>query len=409
MKFIRFVLFIFLSLSELAYGLNNNKSSQEINSLLDKERIKYDFPAISLSLLLPGDNHPENYVSGYYSLSKDKKINSETLFQIGSITKTFTATIIFQLIEDKKINLNDSLGKWLSQYPRWDKITIYDLLHHTSGVYNYSSGNDFDELLRKKPNKIWSLNELANRAYLHPDLNKPGQRYNYTNSDYVLLGLIIEKATHHSIQQVFNDYLQKLDLKNTFFVSTNISTDIKNKIAHGYNRDGTFKFNTDVINVSMSFGQSAGSMLSAPCDILQWLKKLFEGEIISKKYLSEMTKVISENNLKPISSFLIKNKNQLFTELGVGAGIGLIFLKNSGFSWVHAGGTPGYESFYAYNPCTGIYLALAYNVKPKQQLIFINIADDVLKKLNHNPEVIKKINDYQKNNTLPDYCKRINL
>lgn len=82
----------------------------------------------------------------------------------------------------------------------------------------------------------------------------------------------------------------------------------------------------------------------------------------------------------PIPKNLLKAKPVI--ELGVGAGIGLVYLKNGGIAWVHAGGRLGYESLYIYNPSTGIYLALMYNVKPKQQLIFMQIADDIFKKLN---------------------------
>lgn len=388
---------------------SKNSLNNEIKNILDENRFKYNIPAISLSIKLPNSNKINDYVTGYYSLSKKEKITPKTLFQIGSITKTFVATIIFKLIEENKISDKDSLTKWLPEYPRWKNITIYDLLHHTSGIYNYTSGKSFDDLLKINPQRNWSLIELANMAYKHPDYAKPSKKYNYTNTDYVLLGIIIEKATHRPIQQVFDDYLKQYDLVNTFYSPFQYPNSVKNRIAHGYNRDGTFKFNTDVTFVSMSFGQSAGAMIATTHDLINWLNKLFTGKIITYESLKAMTKVISEKNIKAINIKEISNPNKLvkskpFAELGVGAGIGLIYLKNNGIIWVHAGGTPGYESLYAYDPCKGIYLTLAYNVKPKQQLIFIQIADEIFQKLNNTPEVVKAIKIYQKNNLLPDYC-----
>jgi D-alanyl-D-alanine carboxypeptidase len=82
-----------------------------------------------------------------------------------------------------------------------------------------------------------------------------------------------------------------------------------------------------------------------------------------------------------------------------------VYFNNGTLAWVHSGGTLGYESFYAYNPCNGVYLALVYSAKPKHQFTFIEIADVLLKEINYSPEVQKGIKTYQKENTLPDFCK----
>ncbi len=394
------------SATENNLSLNNN-----IHNILIESRIKYKLPAISVSAKLPNRDKIYNYVDGYDTDSSKKNITPETLFQMGSITKTFTATIIYKLIDEKKITVNDHLAVWLPNYPRWNNITIYQLLHHTSGIYNYTHDKTFDNLLNKFPQKYWTLNELAELAYQRADLYPPGKKYNYTNTDYILLGLIIEKITHQPVQQVFNNYFKKYKLENIFYYTYQFPSIITNRIAHGYNRDGTFKFNDDVTLVSLSFNQSAGALIATPNDVIKWLIYLFDGKIITKKSLNDMLQVISEKNLKIINlenlskKQLNETRNKPFTEIGIGAGIGLVYLKNNGLTWVHAGGTPGYEAFYAYNPCNGIYLALAYNIKPKQQLIFIDIIDKIFKQLNHSPEVIKAIRYYKKNSLLPAYCK----
>lgn len=411
----RMLIIIFLCFfSSCIYAFKEKENAlfkKEIKHTLDENRKKYNLPAISLSLKLPISNKIENYVSGYYSFSKDKDINPDTLFQIGSITKTFTATIIFKLIEENKLHYSDNLGKWFPQYPRWKDITIYDLLHHTSGVYNYTAGESFDKLLRNNPQKNWSLNELAQLAYKHADLFDASKKYNYTNTDYVLLGMVIEKVTNKSIQAVFDDYLKQCNLSNTFYSPSKYPKLVKNRMAHGYNQDGTFKFNTDVTFISMSFGQSAGSMISTPSDLVKWLNDLFTGKIITSASLENMTRILSEKDVKVIDINKISmptefNNSKLVTELGIGAGIGLVYFRNNRVTWVHAGGTPGYESFYAYSPCNGVYLALAYNVKPKQQLVFIKIADEIFKILNNSAYVVQAVKVYQKDNLLPSYCNK---
>ncbi len=379
----------------------------KIQTILDRDRIKYHLPALSVSIQLSEKNKTKDYVSGYDALSGKKKITANTLFQIGSITKTFTATIIFKLIEESKISLNSKLADWFPQYPRWKDITVKNLLNHTSGVYNYTHGKDFDNKLRKNLYKYWSLDELANMAYQHPDLSKPGQHYRYTNTDYILLGLIIEKVMNKSIQQVFNQYLHQYNLNNTFYSSSGYPKDAISKMAHGYNRDGTFGYNTDVTFFSM-FSQSDGALISTPHDITDWLNQLFAKRVISYKYLEDMMAIISEENAKPINlsklnlSKVVKQKS--LTEIGSGSGIGLVYFKDFGFTWVHAGGTPGYESFYAYNPCNGIKIVLMYNVKPKQQLVFTKIASDVFNVLNSSDVVKDLVKTYQHKNALPKYC-----
>lgn len=215
MKVMNFALIIFLYLFCVnVYALS---SDLEVQHVLDQAREKYNLPAISLSIKLPRER-ARNYISGYCSLSTKQQISAETLFQVGSITKTFTATIIFKLAEQNKLNLTDTLGRWLPQYPRWKNITIDDLLRHRSGIYNYTCGDTFDRLLRTHPEKYWSLSELADIAYRHADLSDPGQTFNYTNTDYILLGMIIEKVTNIPLEQVFQQYFMQYGLKNTFYM-----------------------------------------------------------------------------------------------------------------------------------------------------------------------------------------------
>ena len=382
MKIISFII-LFSCLVEAASAaeLNNQNIllNHQIQKIVDKERIYYQLPALSVSIKLPGDKTPREFVSGFYDLSQKRKITPATLFQIGSITKTFTASIIFKLIQENKLKKTDKLSQWLPQYPRWKDITVADLLWHTSGVYDYTHGEDFDKLLRK--NKVWTLAELADRAYSFPDSATPGKSYHYTNTDYILLGLIIEKITQKPLKKVFDNYFHQYHLNNTYYLPFDYSNQIKDRIAHGYNRDGTFKFNQDVTDINLSFGQSAGAIISNPYDIVNWLEQLFSGKIITHSSLDEMTRVISEKDAKPIHwrTDHLSNTQNSFIEVGAGAGIGLIYFKDSGFAWVHAGGTPGYESFYLYNPSQGIYLVLMYNVKPNQPLIFTKIAENILK------------------------------
>ena len=99
-----------------------------------------------------------------------------------------------------------------------------------------------------------------------------------------------------------------------------------------------------------------------------------------------MTQIISTINAQPLNFKEISPADmsgKTVSEIGSGAGIGLVYFQNIGFAWVHAGGMPGYESFYLYNPCQNIYLVIMYNVKPREPFIFVKIAENILKVINH--------------------------
>lgn len=389
-----FIIIAILANSCISFSETTAEIDLKIQNIVDKNRLKYDLPALSLSIKLPEDKNIRNFASGYYTINEEKPITAETLFEVGSISKTFTATIILKLAEQGKINLDDSLEIWLPQYPRWKKVTIKNLLYHSSGIFNYTSGTYFDALLRKQSSYNWRLNELADIAYRHADLSSPGNAYHYSNTDYILLGLIIEKVANTTLEKVFDDYLKLYNLRNTFYYSPKNFEIFKIRLAHGYNRDKTFKFNTDVTQANLSLFQSAGALVSTTNDLIIWLSKLFSEQIINKKSLLEMTTIISEDNAKPINIHQIKPlkipEHQSYLEIGGGMGMGLLYFKDSGPAWVHAGGTPGYEAFYAYNPCKDIYLALAYSTKPAQQLIFLKIANQIFELFDHLPDINKK-------------------
>lgn len=405
-----FIIFVYAKTTLTTFEISKNLNSK-IQTTLEQDLREYSLPGLSVSIQIPSEIFTRNYVAGYDTINNNRLITKDTLFQIGSLTKTFTASIILKLNEDKKLHLNDKIGKWLSEYPRWRNITINNLLNHSSGIYNYTHGQSFDRRLRDNPHRYYFLHDLADTAYRQNDLFAAGERVSYSNTDYILLGMIIERATKHNIQQIFDQYLQIYNLSNTFFSPAGYPSQMIDRIAHGYNRDGTFKDNTDVTHVTMSFGQSSGAMVATANDLNKWLQLLFNGQIINFSSLKKMTSLISTEG-KSIDINTIEQEEKLsknsFTEIGFGLGMGMVYFRDYGFAWVHAGGSIGYESLYVYNPCKGIYFILLYNAKPKEQLIFIRIAENIFQILDNSPEIIRAIHAYQASHKLPEYCQHIN-
>ncbi len=204
-------------------------------------------------------------------------------FLIGSVTKQFTATAIMQLVEAGKIKVTDTITEYLPDYPKetGDKITIRNLLTHTSGIPNYTDQPDF-EIKKLLPASLDSL--IASFSHLPLDF-EPGSRFKYSNSGYVLLGAIIEKVSSES----YADYLTRhifepLHMTNSGYGD---NADILPNRACGYQLNDSGKIeNSDRIAMSLPF--SAGAVYSTVGDLLLWDRSLYTNQLLSRKAREEM-------------------------------------------------------------------------------------------------------------------------
>lgn len=334
-----------------------------MQQLINHDREKYQLPGLSVSINLNESSPILDVVSG-------NKITPDTLFQVGSITKTFIAALILILEQHHYLNTSDKLSKWLPQYPQWKNITIKQLLNHSSGTYEYGKTKNFWQDIVTSPHRVRTLKELADLAYQYPVNFAPGMEYRYSNTDYILLGLIIEKATSHSVQQNLQHYIiQKLNLKNTYYLTSHYPDAILKQVAHGHNNEGTFPDNTDVTDVTASYGASAGALLSTPHDIVKFIRALVSGKLLAKKQLNEMFAATFSD---------IKNQKNEFEDVASGEGIGLVNFKKYGLRWMHAGGNLGSESVFAWDPHTNVIVCLVYNSRPRQSFVFMQILQDIM-------------------------------
>ncbi len=210
---------------------------------------------------------------GYRNKNTNARNDTNTIFQIGSITKQFTSAIILQLQEQNKLSLQDSLTKYIPDYPNGNKITIEHLLTHTSGVYNYT--NDVSFMVNETTHPI-NRDSLINRFKYKPLDFQPGEKFNYSNSGYILLGYIIEKVTGQSYFQVVRQRIfQPLHMDHTGFDFTHLNSPDK---AIGYTSpESTTPAN--IVDSSVSF--AAGAIYTTVGDLYKWDQALRAGRIIS--------------------------------------------------------------------------------------------------------------------------------
>ena len=214
---------------------------------------------------------------GYRDATSKAPNDEQTIFQLGSITKQFTSTVILKLQEEKKLSVSDKLSKYFPGYPKGDSITIQQLLTHTSGIFNYTNNEEFMKNEMTKP----ATRERMLALFKDKPLDfSPGTGWNYSNSGYLLLGYIIEDVTKKTYEQAVRKYIfTPLQMTHSGFDFTDLKS---NKKATGYfNLNEKDNAVAPIVDSSVSF--SAGAIYSTTGDLYLWHKALQKNMILSKE------------------------------------------------------------------------------------------------------------------------------
>ncbi|WP_338874562.1 serine hydrolase [Spirosoma sp. SC4-14] len=201
--------------------------------------------------------------------------DSNSIYQLGSITKTFTAQAILQLQDEKKLSVKDNVSQYLPDYPKGDQITIEQLFAHTSGIYDYKG------VLYSKDSLEFTRPVTKDRVLAtfkdKPLQNKPGEQVNYTNSGYFLLGLIIEKVTRQPFETVIRKrFIEPLHLTQTGFDFINLKRPEKTT-GYTYWKDSVL---VAVRPLDSTAAYSAGGMYSSVGDLYRWAQAIFTSQLL---------------------------------------------------------------------------------------------------------------------------------
>ena len=284
-----FTAFLFI-LTSCSYG-DKNTIEEKLQKVLDDGIIKYDVRGVSVAVIFP-DQKVWKGVSG---ISHDTvSIKSDMLFAIGSITKNVVAALTLKLAEEGMLSLDDPLSKWLPRYPYVDStITIRQLLNHTSGIYMFWDNQEIWDDLKKYREKVWTPEEVL--SYIKEPCFAPGEGWRYSNTNYLLLAMIIEKATGSNLSTEFRKrFWQPLNIENAYL---SIEEVIPDNQAHVYgdnfNNDGSnldLTFLPRASHESITYG-SSGLFVTAE-DLARWCHALFEGEVLHRESINEMLKFV---------------------------------------------------------------------------------------------------------------------
>ncbi len=299
-------------------------------------------------------------------IGKKVPMSLKDYFRVGSNTKTMTSTVILQLVQEGKLGLDDPISKFRPDVPNGQNITIAQLSEMRSGLYSYSFDPGFNATLDQDPSKAWTPDELLGIAFSHPADFPPGQQYEYSNTNIVLLGTVIEKLTGMSASKAFQKRIfGPLGLTHSS-LPVNTDSKIPNPHAQGYQfgtnvetinsyavpaaqlpaaLDGTLK-PINQTDANPSWGWTAGGAISTPGELAVYVKALVHGGLLNAK-----TQKLRLDSIQPV---VPGDPN------GVGYGLGLAQFAPGILG--HDGQIPGYSSFMAYNTNTGDTIIVGSNL-----------------------------------------------
>lgn len=266
---------------------------------------------------------------GFADVENKVKANENTKYRIGSISKTFTAVLVFKGVEAGKIDLNQTIDKFFPAFPKGDKITVQQLLYHRSGIHNFTS--DADYLTWNTSPK--TENEMMDIIIMGGSDFEPDSQSEYSNSNYVLLSFILEKTFKKQYSEILKEFItQPLGLKNTYFGG---EIDVKKNESKSYKWLGEWKLEPET-DISVPLG--AGGIVSTPTDLVKFSDALFAGKVVREESLKQMEN-IKEHYGMGLFQFPFGNRQ--------------------GFG--HTGGIDGFTSVFIHFPDGNVSYALTSN------------------------------------------------
>ncbi|MFJ2393969.1 serine hydrolase domain-containing protein [Streptomyces sp. NPDC087843] len=219
-----------------------------------------------------------------------RSITAADRFRVGSVTKSFSAVVLLQLVDEGRLNLDTSVNTYLPGLLPDDRITVRHVMSHRSGLYDYTN----DMFAQTVPgfesvrNKVFSYQDLVRLSLKHALTNAPGAAYSYSNTNFVVAGMLIEKLTGNAVAKEYQNRIFKpLGLTDTFYVHP--GTSIPGSHANGYlTPDAAGAALVDSTAQTVSWAQSAGAIISSTRDLNTFFSALMAGKLMSAAQLAQM-------------------------------------------------------------------------------------------------------------------------
>lgn len=332
-----------------------NYNRPATQALMDSLVTENGIPGFNFSIVLP-DGAQENYSSGYSDIESEIKLTQEHVLFSGSVGKTYAVAVLMQLVDEGKLSLGDKIIdyfpeiEWMSRIPNIKEVTIEMLLKHTTGIPRWVMKPEVWQVLHDNPDKVWTYEDRFSFVFDETPVHPAGDGWGYSDTNYLLIGMLIEKLTGKEYYEVLDDrVLKPTELKSTY---PSIKRDIYN-LTQGYSKlpesflipekvveDGKYVFNPQM-------EWTGGGLASTTSDLARWAKIYYSGELFSDSLLAKI--------MSPGADAIPLGRNTFYS---MGS---FIFNTNHGVAYGHSGFVPGFNALFAYYPDIQIAVAIQFN------------------------------------------------
>jgi D-alanyl-D-alanine carboxypeptidase len=323
-----------------------------LKTRLDQIREKYAMPGISVTVIFP-DGTMWTGVSGMADVAGKVPVTHDTAFALASVTKTFTAALILQMVEDGEVELDASVAKYLPGLRVDPKVTIRQLLDHTSGLRDYFFHPAIDRILVDHPDRIWT--EAESFKYVGKPYFKPGRGWRYSNTNYLVLGMVAERVAGASLADLYRErFFDPLGLDGAYYQPTETA---RGPVAHGY-RFKTSAKDARPIDLTaegpvvpfasvVTAARGAGALAATSSDVARWARALYAGGVLESSTVQEMLDDVSQTErYRPTVPYGLGVQ---LTEIGGEPALG------------HSGRLLGFRSAARFMPESGMTIAVLTN------------------------------------------------
>jgi D-alanyl-D-alanine carboxypeptidase len=321
------VLLCLLAFASSALGATKTEREARISAAVERVMKKENIPGAIVGVWQKGQPDFES-AFGVRDKKTKKPMTTGLYMRIGSETKTFTGTAVLELVKEGKVGLDDPISKYLTGVPNGENITVRELGEMRSGLLSYSADEQWALKFVSDPFFQWTHEELLAYSFGQPALFAPGTQFNYSNTNLILLGLLVEKESGETLESFVEKHLLKpLGMTHTLFPD---DAAFPKPHAEGYTEQTLNGKEAVTTNWNPSWGWAAGAMISDLHDLRIWAKSVATGSLLTPAVQKERERFIPAEGLEP-------------------ARYGFALFDISG--WIgHNGSLPGYQSLTVYEP-----------------------------------------------------------
>jgi D-alanyl-D-alanine carboxypeptidase len=313
-------------------------------------------PGVVAGVWIPG-RQPWKIAAGLGDIARGTPIRTTDFFPIRSVTKSYTVTLVLQLARARAISLDDPIGKYVPDLGELSAVTLTQLAAMESGIKSYSDTDDFLDQLVAHPERHWSPQDLVNLSLPFGLLWTPASRYDYSNTNTVLLGMVVEEVTHRPLAEIYREWLSTpLQMNHTSYPD---SMDIPEPHPTPYFVDRATGHTDECFDVNLSAFGASGGMVTTIEDFHKWGRALGDGRFVGRR----LHKLRMEHSRTATSG-------PEYERYGLGMG------EIKGW-WGHTGEGLGYQACTFYDPRTRGVICVLLN----SSQVGVNAAVEVFKSL----------------------------